>query len=347
MNTIEKVKFVLSNQATMLHMSKTMLSRYLPVKAYPFVLQINLDSVCNIQCFFCAYEGREGKPDFNVKNLDKLDKAIRQAKYISLSAWGDPCCSRNLFVVLDKIFSLNAATNLIAIVTNGTRLSSDLADKLTGHLGSLTISLNAATKQTYERDMVRARWDSTLAQAKNFTGALNPEDRSKVNLHMVAHSQNYHEIPELIFVAKYLGISSVRVDQFTANLKEFLPLRLTNFKAEYNQAVDKASGVAQSEGISFTARKFGVETKTQDCLSPWSECHVWADGRVAPCDCNGTLFLGNAYESSFEDVWFGKAYRDFRNHGAAQCKTCPKILPFDDERGHVSPYLTERMKGVK
>jgi len=324
-------------------MGRLMASRYVPALLdYPMVLQINLDTVCNIHCFFCAYEGRTDKPVFNLANLHKLAGAIRHAKYISLSAWGDPLCSPNLPVVLSTICSLNDAPNLIAIVTNGTRLSPELAKLLTGHLGSLTVSLNAGTPATYNRDMRGTNWGKTLDAIRSFMGALRPQDRSKVGLHMVAHGLNVAEIVHLPDIALSLGIRRIGVDQFTVNKREYAYLSLIRCKPEYNAQVEVAEPYARSKGIEFAARRFGSETKTQKCLSPWIECHVWADGKVAPCDCNGTFFIGNAYQSSFESVWFGKDYARFRKHPAPQCATCPKVLRFDDPRAHVSPYMTER-----
>lgn len=299
---------------------------------YPENLSIYLDTVCNKQCWFCLYEGRGDLPsEFNIGNLDKLTKAIEKASHIVITAIGEPLLSPNLTQALKRVYELNSRKDLIAIVTNGVLLSPDIARLLNGHLADLIISVN---------DLNEAPTDAI----GSFVESINNKDRNKLGLHLVAHTGNYNQIPKLIKLATELGISRVRVDQFQVAQEEHLPFSLLNVKKEYNLAVDEASELAHDIGVSFIARRFGVEQRVQKCPAPWIECHIWADGKVAPCCYNGTLFLGNAYETSFEDCWFGEAYKHLRKHSAPQCHSCPKILPFDDYRVHVYPYLYEKLK---
>lgn len=299
---------------------------------YPENLSIYLDTVCNKQCWFCLYEGRDDlPPEFNISNLDKLTKAIEEATHIVITAVGEPLLSPYLPQVLKRIYEQNNREELIAIVTNGTLLSPQVAELLNGHLADLVISVNDLNEAPVEA-------------IRSFIESISNIDRNKLGLHLVAHTGNYNQISGLILLADKLGISRVRVDQFQAAKEEHLPFSLLNVKKEYNQAVDGASELAHDIGVSFIARRFGVEKKVLKCPAPWIECHIWADGKVAPCCYNGTLFLGNAYETSFEDCWFGDAYTHLRKHPAPQCHSCPRILPFDDYRVHVYPYLCEKLK---
>lgn len=347
MKATDKIKHVLSIASTRQAVG-ILASRYLrlPLRAYPYALQIYLDTICNLNCFFCLYAHRSDKPGtFDIANLEKLRTAIQRAQYISLSAWGEPLLSPNLRAVLNRIYQLNSRPDLIAIVTNGTILSAEMASLLSGHLVDLTVSLNAATEKTYSRDM-GGNWRSVLDAIIEFMQALPESNHHKIGLHMVAHTGNYREISELIYLADRLGIKRVRVDQMMIAHKEQLPLTLLNVKGDYNRMVDEAREVADDTGVHFTSRKFGERAVALPCLAPWSECHVWVDGRVAPCCYNGTLFLGNAYQGGFESVWFGKDYEALRQKGAPQCHSCPKLLPFDDKRTHIYPYLLEMVKDI-
>lgn len=342
---IRKLKSLLLSRDKTLHVAKLLGRRYLklPIKAYPFALQIYLESVCNMDCFFCLYKGRDDKPQsFDIKMLDKLDKAIAKAHYISLSSWGEPLLSPSFEPVLEKIYSLNSDPHLIAIVTNGSLLSPRIAELLAGHLYDLSISINAACAETYNKDIGKGDFNSTIQAVQSFMALLRNEDRHKVNIHFVAHGGNIREIPQMINLAESLGIGHVRVDQFQVNSLDYKTLSLLNFKGEYNTSVSVAAAKAKKKGISFFARRFGSEDKVGFCYSPWVECHVWADGRIAPCCNNGTRFLGNLYDKSFEDIWFSKDYRNLWKYPMAQCLSCPLILPFDDYRAHIYPYLYEK-----
>lgn len=302
---------------------------------YPANLSVYLDSVCNKHCWFCLYADRDDLPsEFNIGNLDKLTKAIEQARNIVITACGEPLLSPNLPQVLKRIYELSSREDLIAIITNGTLLSPAVARLLNGHLADLVISVN---------DLAEAPIDAI----ESFVASISDDDRHKLGLHLVAHTGNYNQIPKLIRLADDLGIKRVRIDQFMVAQEKHLPLSLLNVKREYNEAIDGASERAHDIGIDFKARRFGVETKRKKCLSPRVECHVWADGRVAPCCYNGSLFMGNAYETSFEGVWFGKAYNHLRKHPAPQCLSCPMALPFDDPRVHIYPLLQEKLEEAK
>jgi MoaA/NifB/PqqE/SkfB family radical SAM enzyme len=347
MNTKERIMHGLKHPGGIIQLAGSMAERWfhLPKHAYPYTLQIHLDPVCNMKCFFCAYEGRQDKPiGFDINNLGKIKRAIQRAKYIALSSWGDPLCSPHLEDVLERIYSWNNTDHLVAIVTNGTRLTPRIAGLLSGHLADLTISLDASNHNTYNRDKAGGCWEKTMLVLRSFMEALPESNHYKVNLHFVAHGGNLYEIPEMIGVAKNLGIKRVSIDHFTVNTLDNMPLSLINVKNDYNGMVGLAYAIGQRLDVAVNARQFGIEKRQRTCLFPWMMCDVWADGRVAPCCCNGTFFLGNAYETSFEDVWFGKTYQAFRKNGSPQCDTCPMILPFDDPWGHVSPYLAEILK---
>ena len=308
---------------------------------YPRVVQIYLDSICNLHCFFC-YGDRDDvvkHQSFDMTTIDKLSKVISKAKVIPISAWGEPLLSPNLETVLERIYSLNNSNNLIAIVTNGTALSRRTTSLLNGHLADLSISLNASTAETYKRDM-GGDFNRTIEAIKEFMVSIH--EPHKVSLHMVAHTGNYQEIPGLIDLAASLGISRVRVDQLMVTRKQDLEKSLLNVRDEYNSFVNLAINNAECSGVDFTARLFGKEHGRRQCRIPFTDAYVWVDGRMAPCCYNGNLFMGNINEASFEKIWRGEAYRELRNSPPSTCMSCPFTLPFDDYRVHLSPVFNEK-----
>lgn len=344
MNTKERIIFALQHPTSVGQVIGSVAERYLhlPKFTYPYVLQIHLDSICNMKCFFCAYEGRNDKPQkFDINNLKKLEKAIKHCNYLALSAWGEPLCSPNFEAVLETIYSWNNQSGLIALVTNGSELSPRIAKLLTGHLADLTVSLDFALPSSYNSNKQNGNWEKTIMAVKSFMQVLAYQERKRVNLHLVAYRDNILELCQFVEIAKMLEIERVAIDQFTVNTITNMPLSLIHSKEKYNTEVEKATDLAKLLGISFSARRFGVERSSKSCYFPWIFADIWADGRVAPCCCNGAFFLGNAYETSFEDVWFGKAYQAFRRWGASICASCPMVLPFDDPNAHISPYLIE------
>ncbi|MDH4129873.1 MAG: radical SAM protein, partial [Spirochaetota bacterium] len=136
---------------------------------YPELVSIFLTTKCNLKCFICRPDGFSGE-NLKLENLYKLKNAIHYAKIIELTGWGEAFIYKDLEKVLKYIYSVNNK-DIIRITTNGTKLSKKWAELLSGHLYSLNISLNAATKETYESQMIGGNFEKTIANIESFTSA--------------------------------------------------------------------------------------------------------------------------------------------------------------------------------
>lgn len=303
---------------------------------FPEVLAISLTSRCNLRCFICRREGFHPE-DLDFENLAKLGAAIHHAKTIDLTGWGEPFLYPRLQDVLDYIYSLNSG-EVIGLTTNGSRLTEAHARMLSGHLSYLNISLNAATKATYERDMKYGDFDATLSSIRSFVSALNASDRSKLNLHMVAHAQNYQEIPAFVALAYDLEISLVSVGPYLVGIDDHSRYSLLEVKDEYNRVVKEARELAGDLGVQFGAPEFFRETSpsTAGCLAPFTDCYILPSGEVHPCCyCGNSVTMGNVFREGFAGVWFGHRYRKLRHERhLPACRVCPPLLSFDCIQAH-------------
>jgi radical SAM protein with 4Fe4S-binding SPASM domain len=62
------------------------------------------------------------------------------------------------------------------------------------------------------------------------------------------------------------------------------------------------------------ARWSKMSDRYRSCIVPWLSADIVANGDVAPCHVFFDLVMGNIYENSFQDIWFGKNYQKFRNY---------------------------------
>jgi radical SAM protein with 4Fe4S-binding SPASM domain len=52
----------------------------------------------------------------------------------------------------------------------------------------------------------------------------------------------------------------------------------------------------------------------KSCIIPWVSTDIVANGDIAPCHVFYDLVMGNLYENSFEEIWFGSKYQKFRDY---------------------------------
>lgn len=319
------------------------LGRY-PAGLYPRFLSICLTTRCNLRCFICRREGHRGG-DLDFGKLDFLSNAIRNAAVIDLTGWGECLLYPRFDDVLGRVFSLNGRGSLIRITTNGTRLSRELGRLLSGRLHGLVVSLNAASPETYAREMPPGDLGKTLDGVREFLSALTPADRAKVVFHFVAHAGNFGEIPDFVRLARAAGVPTVNVGQYLVDIPEHHGYTLLNVREAYDRVAGEARALGRELGVAVFARRFGEKDGRggSACRDPYDSCFVEMDGRVGPCCFCGTWRIGNAFEAGFEAVWFGPAYRRLRRERhLPACRTCSPFLPFDDPRTHFTAHFKER-----
>jgi MoaA/NifB/PqqE/SkfB family radical SAM enzyme len=316
----------------------------IPKYQYPRMLTLSLTTRCNLQCFICRREGFKGE-DLSFENIYKLKNAIKYAHTINLTGWGESLLYPRFEEVLQYIYSLNPQKNLIQLTTNGTRLSSRIARLLSGHLKSLTISLNAATAETYNHDMKNGDFEKTLSAIRSCLSALEKRDRYKVTLYFVAHTENFREIPDFVALAHNLGISAVTIGHYLVGIATHSQYSLFNVKEEYNAIIDQSRELGKTLGVVVDARRrFFSEKKrpTRECLSLFSECIIEVNGDLMPCCFCGTYRVGNVYECGFEEVWFGEEYRALRKERTLPaCHNCTLFIPFDAYGAHFTSCFKE------
>jgi radical SAM protein with 4Fe4S-binding SPASM domain len=308
---------------------------------FPEVLAISLTTQCNLRCFICRREDFQPE-SLDFENLKKLETPIRYAKTIDLTGWGEPFTYPRFREVLEYLFSLNSG-EIIGLTTNGTRLSEEHARLLSGHLSYFVISLNAATRATYERDMKHGCFEATLSAIRSFVSALDASDRLKLNLHMVVHTENYREIPDFVVLAHELTVPTVSVGQYLVGISDHSRYSLLHIREEYNRVVEEARVLGGKLGVRVHARQFFGETGLPwaECVSPFTECFILPNGEVHPCCfCGNSVSMGNAYERGFEAVWFGNEYQRLRKRRSLPaCSVCPPLLSFDCVQTHFTADL--------
>jgi len=317
--------------------------------AYPAFLRIGLTDRCNLKCEFCPRDEYfeaigGGKGVFlSLENLRKLEPAIAAARKVSLTGFGEPTVHPQFFEIIDYICRTCSAERPICIITNGTTLSERHAHALAGRIGSIAVSLNAATSETY-RQVAHFDLDKVTSKIRNFARALSEQDRSRVALHFVVDGEVMHEMPAFVRLTHELGLSRARFDEYRLIRESDFDRTLLCKHEEYTRLLEEAFSEGERLGVQVIGREFFKEqprifTKELYCKSPMIEAVIDPYGSVTPC-CYTGQSMGNAFQDGIEKVWEGPLYSMLRKSRClGQCKVCNVFHRPEDSVSHIASHM--------
>jgi len=256
------------------------------------------------------------------------------AKTISLSgAMGEPLLNPAL---LDMIKYCKGIRMNSSVVTNAMLLDEDLSrEMLKAGVGEIRISIDGATKKTYEGIRIGAKFEKVTDNIQKLTD-LRKKLRAFgtiVGMQMTVMEKNLKEVPAMVKLANSLGVKELIV----GGLNELAyPERkhLKSFKGEApidvpmaDTIFHEARQVAKNLGMALHIDKF------DPCDAIWVHTYVTWDGYVTPCcwapDPDEVSF-GNVFEEKFSHIWNNQKYQKFRkavysNNPPTVCIGCPRL----------------------
>lgn len=323
---------------------------------------------CNMKCIMCEDHSphsltqkqrvKEGRPR-RLMPFEMIEKVIADAvphglQEIIPSTMGEPLLYKQFEGILGLCERYGVKLNL---TTNGTfpRLGAEeWAKKIVPVTSDVKFSWNGATKETHERIMLGARWETVLENLRTFisirdTHARDGGNRCRVTLQLTFLEENVAELADIVRLAIKCGVDRVKGHHLWAHFKEIEDQSMRRNRESilrWNRAVLEARNAA-SEATLPNGRHILLEniylldeTATED-LAPEGACpflgqEAWvsAQGRFNPCCApdkqRKTLGdFGNLNEKPFMDIWNGEAYREltttYRNRSL--CRGCNMRKP--------------------
>lgn len=188
-------------------------ARHRPVHVY-----LQIASACNLDCYMCSEHNRPEEARHGVGLLSMrreiYDKIARDvfpySNMLTIGVGGEPTLSPDFAYFVERAFD---AGQEIHVITNGTRIyKSEVAAALAHRVSFLQISVDAATKETYERIRRGSRWASICRNLDELAKLRenSKHRRSYLVLAFVLMRSNVHELPAFIQFAKKAGADAVR-----------------------------------------------------------------------------------------------------------------------------------------
>ena len=322
----------------------------------PKQIYLGLTQICNRSCSFCV--SRSFSPAMlSLDVIRGLAKQLRDDVYvIALTGAGEAMMHPEFWRIVD-ILSENIPNVQFKMNSSGVALGKAAERLLQYPFRNITISLNAATPDTYHR-FIGGSFEQVMTSIKKFVvaRALSASNATPtLTLSMVLMNSTVSELPDFVSRAFELGVEEIQGIYLMVNDSELEMESPWHQPERSNSFLDLASERAAKLGVgvrlpprfnegSCSSGRFQPsslpETQGQACVEPWSTIYIRPDGDIISCPYSEKP-LGNILNSDLEVIWNGHLYRGLRESLLERdyWDMCEHCCGFN-EVGRVDDYLS-------
>jgi radical SAM protein with 4Fe4S-binding SPASM domain len=231
-----------------------------------------------------------------------IDELAGTLSYLTFYFQGEPYLHPE-FVRMVNYASLKGVYT--ATSTNAHFLKEDVArNTVESGLDRLIVSLDGTTQESYEAYRIGGTLEKVIEGTKNVIH-WKKKLKSKtphVVFQFLVVGPNEHQIPQVYELAKEVGVDQVVLK--TAQIYDF------ENGSPFIPRQEKYSRYRKNSDGSYAIKN----SLSNHCWKMWHSCVITWDGRVVPCcfDKDAHFVLGELTKNSFQDIWTGEKYVDFR-----------------------------------
>ena len=303
----------------------------LKTPAIPMIQNIESTNACGMNCIMCPRKHMKRKVGFiDVALFEKIVNQLEENSRLCLHHFGDPL----LHPKIGELIKICAKYKIkSSLSTNPSSLTEEkVREILDAGLDILHISLDGATKETYEKIRGKARYEDALKGIQTFLEMKKQGNYKKpyTKIAIIKMKETENEIE--VFKNKWKnekGIDEVQV-------KEFIT---------WDGTMDEINNLSKDPSHKM---KRG---KNYPCLWPWAKLTVLWDGRVVACcfDSDAKCVLGDLNKQTLKEIWNSKRIQQFREQHRDNkfpkghlCETCNEREGFKPSKFFPLNLLTQK-----
>ncbi|MDZ8239465.1 MAG: radical SAM protein [Nostoc sp. ChiQUE01a] len=270
------------------------------LRRMPRCLHIEGTNICNAKCTFCAYPQMERPKE--TMPMEEFRQFIDQyitmgGKHISLTPIvGDPFVDRFLFDRLEYLYSIEQIESFY-FFTNAILMTGQVSEKLLkyGEKLSIHVSWGGFDRETYKTNMGVDRFDLVCQNIKAFIDKKRSTNSS---------------------IGFYIGVRCPLSNCTGTLWEEFCTYERDGLLGIHftDGGYDSWAGKIKPEDL----KKIGLEPlempyKRGACEFLFTKPVILANGKVNACasrDVEAELIVGDLKESTFSEIWTGKAIEE-------------------------------------
>jgi len=277
----------------------------------------------------------EPNRDMSFEEFKGIVDQFPRLKWIGLTGIGESFINKDFMKMLRYVKSKSI---LVELYDTFYFIDEDVAKELVEMgVDKIYASIDAATKETYERIRVGSNFERVTNNVKNLLQIKREMNSSFpiVDFHYIISKANFREILQYVEFVHSIAGENIRI-QFTRMLHEFDEVEdlFVEVPEEIVQEVNK-KGKELGIRIGWNTDVPKSKPHITKCIE-WIMPFIFVTGHVIPC-CSGNeaghrdfqkeTALGNLFEESFKEIWRSENYKNFRRmlrrgEVPIQCRNC-------------------------
>ena len=305
----------------------------LQLKSRPRRIILELTNACNFRCIMCG----RNEADFKKRVLrdewfDFFTPLLEDIEEVTLFGWGEPTLHPGFADYLKVLADCGVRKYF---VTNGSTIGNIKETLFDRHVDIMAVSVDGASAEENDRIRTGGNFDVIIRELR---GLIEERERRGldypyVNFVFTCMVSNIAQLPDMVRLAKDVGIEEVKAVYLTAFSEEMKKEILYNKQDIVSDSFDKAVELARDLDILIKLPHIqgedpGGSVSHKPCYVGWRDVFLGADGYFRPCQSTALTFCHISEVRDFEDVWNSDKYMAFRkavNDEASmpeECRSC-------------------------
>jgi len=303
---------------------------------YPQAIEVEVTTRCHLKCTICehTYWSEKGR-DMSFEEFKGIIDQFPKLKWIGLTGIGSSFLNRDYLRMLRY---LKSKSIYVELFDSFTQIDEKVAKELIEiGVDKVCLSIEAATKETYEKIRVGASFDKVLASVRSLI-SLKKEMKTPIPelwFHYIVTKDNVYEMPQFVEL-----VASLKANENGGSLLYWTDL--LDFE-EVKHLVTEIPEEVKKEVLK-KGKELGVEMWWNQDFTPcepmtkcvrWTEPFILVTGHVQPCcvineankrDFQKKYAVGNVFEKPFPEIW-NNQYKSCRQairegYVPAICRPC-------------------------
>jgi GT2 family glycosyltransferase/MoaA/NifB/PqqE/SkfB family radical SAM enzyme len=302
---------------------------------YPDYIEVEITTKCPLKCLSCEHTyWNEPEKDMTFEQFKHIINEFPYLRYCGVTGLGDSTMNKDFFRMLEYCREKGIVTECYdsMFFTN-----KNAKKYIESGVYRLFISIDAATKETYEKVRSPAKWERLIENIKTLD-RLKKELKSEtpfIRFHYMIYSDNYSEVLTFIDFVKSLNIDVEAIQ--LSGLMHLYPEVKDKYVNIPDELILESIRKGKELGLNVVWDRY-PPGYPRPCMA-WFMPFIFVSGDVAPC-CGsnqqnrrdfqkGAGSLGNIFKQSFKEIWSGEKYGGVRKFLSPkfdcvpmQCRDC-------------------------